>query len=505
VALQHPAIRLGAKARIPDIGAAMRVFCLLLAAWLMLGVRAHADEQLVERFDGHDSLTTADFTVPSGWEIRWHSSQVLSLGVIRLDHTVVAGMTGRNIGSLYLPQGGTFRIRVKGEDPIPWDVAVYALDKNATAGDETASDYYAPTPGPDFQPLVSKPETNAPPDTPPAPADVTPPAPPPLPTQLNVEQMRCMVVIKGDRTQGTGFFVKLGGDKLIVTTQQLISNNPNWKVFASNGNAVKVTKIEGATDRDVALLSVKDFGYRALEMADPGSVQPGDAALTGSSDGTLFPSTGVISFGPKRIEIDQLQALPGCPVVLAKSGRVVGMVAAAPQVNAADHFAEENFDERDAAAAGSMATFGLRVDNIASRETYDLVKLQAQTTFLDAFHQHSRTLDAYLNGAGNPTDLHLWRTDDKIKSANESFVQNVAGGDSGGRNDALHALLFELGLAAEADLEQAQLPSNFYGFPGLRAKEETAYRLGLKNQLDAYSNSFGAFNGVVMRNNNDYR
>jgi hypothetical protein len=476
----------------------MRVLCLLLAAALTLGAEARADEQQVERFDGHNSLTTADFTVPAGWEIRWRSDQVLSLGVIRLDNSVMAGTTGRNIGSLYLPEGGTFRIRVKGEDPIAWDVAVYALDRNPPAGQQAASDYYTPTQGPAFHPVATASGTNAPPT---APAPPSPPAPPALPTKLSAEQVGCLVMIKGDRRQGTGFFIKLGGEKLIATTQLLVAGNPNWKVFSSNGNAVQVTKIEGATDRDVALLSVKDFGYHALDLANPASVQSGDAVLTGSGDGTLFPATAVTAFGSKRIELDHLKALAGSPLVLAKSGQVVGIVATAPQVTVADHFTDQNFDQRNDAAADSMATFGLRLDDLAGRETYDLVKLQAQTTFLDTFHHFSRTLDAYLNGTGEPADLHLWRSDDQLKTANENFLQSAAGGDTGARRDALHALLFELGLAAANNLDQAQLPSNFYSFPGLRAKDETTYRLALKNQLDAYDNNLGALNGVVNRNN----
>jgi hypothetical protein len=480
----------------------MRIPCLMLAAWLALGLHARADEQLVQRFDGHNSLTTADFTVPDGWEIRWRSDQVLSLGVIRRDNTVVAGMTGRNVGSLYLPQGGSFRIRVKGEDPISWDVAVYALDKAGPSGDEAASDYYAPTPGPAFQPLVSVPDTNAPPAAPPAAAVApVPPAPPPIPTELTDDQLRCIVTIKGDRAQGTGFFVKLGGQKVIVTAQQLIANNPNWQVFASNGNSVQVTTIDGATDRDVALLGVKDFGYGTLPTGDLGVLRAGDAVLTGSTDGSLDSGAAVAAVGPQRIEIDELHAPPGSPVVLARTGQVVGVVSTAPQLTAVDSFTEQNFHERDLAVKHSRTTFGLRFDNLPGREAYDLRRLDTQTQFLDAFHQRSRTLDAYLNGTGRAADAHLWQSDDKIKAANANFLQSVTGGDSDERLDALHALLFELGLAADADLDQAQLSSNFYSFPARRAKDETAYRQALKNELDAYNANVSNLNGVVTRNN----
>ena len=476
----------------------MRLPCLLLAALLGSSVFAHADEQLVERFDGHASLTTADFTVPDGWEIRWRSNQVLSLGVIRRDNTVVAGTTGRNIGSLFLPQGGVFRIRVKGEDSIPWDVAVFALDKSAPR-DGTASDFYAPTDGPAFKPIASLPEGNAAPEAT-APATHVPLALPSIPTRLNAEQLHCLVAIKGDRAQGTGFFVKISGIKFIVTTQDLIADNPNWEILTAAGAVVKVTRIEGATDRNVVLLSVKDFGYDALDLADPGAIQAGDAVLTDSVDGTLPSLAGVTAIGPRRIEINFVHALQGCPVVLARSGQVVGMIATEPTIAEVDHFSDENFHYRSAAVEGSKTTFGLRLDNIPAREPYEPAKLQAQTQFLDSFHHHSRTLDAYLNGTGDADDARLWQSDDKIKSAHATFLQDSAGGDSGQRSDALRALLFELGLVADADLEQAEQPSNFYNYPRLRAKNEAAYREALKSELDAFSNNVSGMNGVIARN-----
>ena len=378
--------------------------------------------------------------MPDGWEIRWHSEQVLSLGVIRRDNTVIAGTTGHGVGSLYLPQGGTFRIRVKGNDPIPWDVAICVLDPNASP-DDADDHFYAPTSGPAFKPEVAT-DSGLPPASPDdttastgastndTAAPATPPAPPALPTQLSGDQVRALVQIKGDRAAGTGFFAKLGKDKFIVTTQQLIASNPNWKVSTLAGNPVEVTKIEGAKDRDVALLSVKDFDYPALDVGNADTIQAGDMVLTGSEDNPAIPSTDVISVSPQRIEIDGLTASPGSPVVLARTGQVVGVVTSAPELTGAANFARGNFDDRDQAAAGSVASYALRLDDIPARETYDPLRLQVQAQFLDAVHQHSRALDAYLNGGG-AADQRLWQGDDKIKTANDTLLQNSAGGDTG--------------------------------------------------------------------------
>jgi hypothetical protein len=494
---------LGSCAMIDDAFRTMRIFLFLIVASLATGGLLRANEQLIKRFDGHNSLTTADFTVPNGWEVRWRSEQVLSVGVIRLDNTVIAGASGRNVGSLYLPEGGTYRIRVKGEDPIPWDVAVLAVGTSgplATADD--AGDYYSPTTGPAYQP-------GPPPATPPVqvvtPTPVVSPAPPaeppPLPTQLTAGQLQAIVTIKGDRAQGAGFFMKTATGTTLVTVLQLISNNPNWQVTTSTGAVVKVTKIQGAMDRDVAMLGVKDFGYKTLDPGNPALLHPGDSVLTASGNGTPMPAGAVLNIGPRRLEIDRLRPVPGSPLVLASSGKVVGLVDVTPQMQATAGFADDDFDERDSSVTGSIAPFGQRVDNVPAWDTCDAAQLQLQALFLDNFHQRSRTLDAYLNGTGDERDAKLWKSDDKVKSANDTFVQDTAGGNPSERTEALHALLFELSVAADTDMDQIQQPANFYGFWRTRARDEIAYRQAIKAQIDAYGSDVTHFYSVASRNN----
>jgi hypothetical protein len=481
----------------------MRLLSLLVVAWLAAGAPGRADDEPIKRFDGHSSLTTADFTVPDGWEIRWRSDQVLSVGVIRLDNTVIAGTTGRNVGSLYLPQGGTYRIRVKGDDPIPWDVAVYAVSASSPPSTaDNASDYYSPTEGPVYKPAPAG--TAGAPSVPvvaPTPVVAPSPAPPALPAELSKQQLAAVVTIKGDHAQGAGFFMKTAGGTVLVTAQQLVSDNPNWQAFTSTGNPVQVTKIEAATDRDVVMLAVKDFGYTALEPGRPEMMKAGDSILTADANGQPLPAVTVTNIGPRRLDIDELRPVPGGPLVLASTGKVVGVVDVRPQVKSSANFQQENFDERDATVAGSVEPFGLRLDNVPVWETCDAARLQLQAQFLASFRQRTRSLDAYLNGTGDERDVKLWKSDDKMKSANDTFVQDTSGNDPNERTEALHALLFELGVVGDADFDQIQQPGNFYSFELLRAKDEIAYRQALKTQLDAYGSDATGFNTVASRNN----
>jgi hypothetical protein len=477
----------------------MRLCLFLIAGWLATGMGAQAGEQLVKQFDGHNSLTTADFQVPDGWEIRWHSDQVLSLGVIRLDNTVVAGSTGRTVGSIYLPQGGTYRIRVKGRDPIPWDVKVYALDPAAPPpNDDDEITFYEPSAGPAYKPLPKTPIPVVKPDA--TPAVALAPVPPPLPTQMNAAQCSAIVTVKGDRAQGAGFFMKTPTGTVVVTTLGLLSSNPNLEIDTATGTKVAFTQIQGATDRDLAMISVKDFGFPTLDSGNSAALQSGDSVLTTGTNGTPYPPEPVVSVEPQRIEINRLRALNGAPVVLAKTGKVIGVVSIAPPSLSTANFNDESFADREGALSGAAAAFALRLDNVPGWETYVWSKMQNQTVFLDNFHKQSRTLDSYLNG-DDEEGSKLWRSDEKLKSANDSFLQDTAGGDPSQRIGALHALLFELGVVADTDMDQIALPANFYSYELKRARDEIAYRKALKAQLDAYGSNVTRFNSVASRNN----
>jgi len=503
-------IRLGREGQIIDAGHPMRMLLLLLVLALGAPVLLRADDPAldvtdvpsdaspsasgdpIKRFDGHMTLTTADFTVPDGWELRWRSDQLLTIGVIRRDNTVVAGTSGRSVGSLFIPQGGNYRLRVKGTQDVPWDVAVYAI-KTAPPDDTS----YLPTIGPVFKPIAETPTLVAPPP-PPKPS---PPVAAPLPRELTAEQKQSIVTIRGDRARGAGFFMKHGADTVLVTTQQLIANNPNWQAIAANGSTVQVTKILGASDRDVAMLSVKDFGYPALPEGDPMKLRPGDTLLTAGAGGLSLPPIYVDSLDQRRIVINELRPVEGSPLVLSSSGRVVGLIAIGPQALSGDDFNDETFNERDAEAFGSIAPYGERLDNVQAWEACDASQLQVEAQFLSDFHQRSRDLDAYLNGVGQDESRRLWKADDKIKSANDTFLQDTAGGDPEQRVSSLHSLLFELGVLSDTDMDQIQQPSNFYSYQRSLAQNEIAYRKALKGEIDQLSIDTTRFDAVVKANN----
>lgn len=496
----------------------MRVLFLLSLFWLGAIPAAWADEQMVERFDGHNSLTTADFNVPDHWEIRWQSAQALSVGIIRLDNSVVAGASGMNSGSLYIPRGGTYRIRVVGGDPIPWDITVFSLGPiAATTADATnntgSSSFYVPTPGPeeaDSTNAASGPTAAAPPASETNSPPVAPPPPPPVATQLTTEQERAIVTVKGDRAQGAGFLLKTPTGLVVITNLSLISDNPRLDLITEAGSEMKMTSVQGAPDRDLVMIGVVDDAYAKLEAATDlaSAVQAGDTVLTSTDGSAVTPpprTAQVITLTPQRIDLDGFpnHGDNGGPILEAKSGQVIAVVASAPRLQSTTDLDKMPFPNRETMATNSTSYFGLRLDTVTNWETYDWKRLAIETEFLDEFHQRSRCLDSYLNGRNNDNRPigKLWQSDDKIKTANDNFLQASAGGDSEQRMDSLRSLIFELSDVAGTDLDQIQQPSNFYTYDQQRARDEIAYRQGLKNELDYFSNNVNRFNGVARRNN----
>jgi hypothetical protein len=395
-----------------------------------------------------------------------------------------------------VPQGGAYRLRVKTTNPVPWDVSIYAIE---TAPTDEAS--YMPTVGPAFKPV----KDTAPPLAPaPAPVVATPKAAPPvaapLPVELSPEQKQSIVTIKGDRVQGSGFFMKHDGDTVLVTTQHLIANNPNWHAISANGAPVQVTRIQGAADRDLALLSVKDFGYPTLPEGDPMKLQPGDKLLAVSRTGVPL-TAAVTSVDDQHIVVDALQPFEGSPVVLASNGHVMGLIGVGPRLLRSENFTPDNFTARDNAVLASIGPFVERLDDVSSWDTCQAAQLQAEAEFISTFRHHSRELDAYLNGAGEPRNRSLWRGDDKIAADNASFIGDTPDGNAGQRTQSLHALLFELGVVCDSDLDQMQLPSNFYSYQRSQAQEEVAYRQALKGEIDQFNSDTVRFDPIVRHNN----
>jgi S1-C subfamily serine protease len=346
--------------------------------------------------------------------------------------------------------------------------------------------------------------------SPPAPVFSNRSQPGAISSALTEDQARAVVLIQGDNAEGTGFMIKTPGGPAVVTNLHVIANNPNLKITTNTGALVTVLSEKGASDRDLALLAIKDANYSYLEMAPDISqiVQPGDEVITpGNSEGgeVMLNTAGkVLGIGPERIEFDNpiYHGNSGGPVFHVKSGKVLGVVTEATKVDVSDELDKASFASRNSAISGSMRYFGLRLDTVSAWVPVDSQRFQVESAFLDQFDKRSRCLDCYINAPDdNKPEDTLWQDDPKIVKANNDCFDQRSGADTSQQMDAITVLWSEISDIADTDMDAIQNPSNFYSFDQQRAKDEIAYRKALKTELNEINNNVSRLGGLPRSNN----
>ena len=338
---------------------------------------------------------------------------------------------------------------------------------------------------------------------------------------LTEDQARAVVLIKGDKAQGTGFLVRMPDGPVVMTNIHVISDNPNLKITTNSGTEITVLSYKSATDRDLAMLAIKDDHYSYLSLATDvsGTVQSGDQVITpGNSEGggvILNTSGKVLGVGPDRVEFDNpvYHGNSGGPVFHLKSGKVIGIVTEAVKVDISNDLDKASFASRNSAIHGSMRYFGLRLDTVPKWEPCEAKLLQNQTAFLDQFDQRSRCLDSYLNAPvadkksqkkkpenKGDNDYLLYLTDPQIVQANNNYFDLANGADTAQQIDALRQLVAELASLAGTDMDAIQSPANFYAFEELRAKDEIAYRQALQKELTGIANDVSRLGSLPRTN-----
>jgi len=477
--------------------------------WLVAGL-CRAEEKVVQTFSGSDpKTTTAPFTVHDSWELRWGPQPAyMTVTVIAPDGSVVAGVSGLQPGSLYLPKGGTYALVVHryveksapNAPSAPWEIDVVDGVPPEKAAVPGLSANYAPP-----AELVA---TNAAPVVAVAPASTNAAASMPTFTSagnLTEEQAHAVVVIKGDVAEGTGFLVHGPEGPAVITNLHVLSANPNVKIFTTTGQQITTTGLKGASDRDLAMISIQDNHYSYLDLATdiPGTVQNGDEVITpGNSEGgevVLDTKGSVLGVGPERIEISNpiYHGNSGGPVFHTKSGRVIAVVTQAVKVRADNAIDKASFANKNSAIAGTIRYFGLRIDTVPKWETYDWAQFLGQTAFINNFHDVSRCLDSFMNGAhyeqahvasadefGPPNALYYTKNA-KLVAAHDNFHRLTADADQSQKLDAGREIIMDLQGVASTDLATMQNANNFYAYEAVRARQEVQYREALAKEIES--------------------
>ena len=492
-----------------EINQTVRTAILSFFVALLAGL-SHAQEKVVQTFDGTTEITTPSFPAQDKWEVRWDCPDVISVTVLSADNTIVSGASGSLQGSLYLPKGGNFHLQItRGtkSDTSPWHVSVAELGSDPHSSDTNVATNYVPP-----QPTAAPESTNAttaPVAASPIVATPTTPSPPSPAVELTEDQAHAVVVVKGDVAEGTGFLVKTPDGPAVVTNLHVISANPNVRILTTTGAQIKTLSLKGASDRDLAMYMIQDDHYTYLDLATDikDTVIAGDAVITpGNSEGgevVLNTKGKVLGIGPDRIEFDNpiYHGNSGGPVFHTKSGKVLAVVTQALKVNVSNDLDKTSFANANSAIVGSMRYFGLRLDTVPQWEVYDWNRFQDETTFLKNFHEDSRCLDSFMNGAsyeknhiasddpetGHPNAQYFLHNE-KLQAARENYRKVASSADNSERLDAGRELLLDLQSVADKDMEAIQAPGNFYSFDQIRAKQEIAYRKALRAEIETVGN-----------------
>ncbi|MEJ0000286.1 MAG: hypothetical protein WDO13_14640 [Verrucomicrobiota bacterium] len=523
-----------------------------LAALALGAPPAARGQTVVQEFSGSGAATTATFTVKDRWEVRWNAREVVSVAAMTPDGVLVAGAAGVLRGSLFVPAGGTYYLRVTDGTTAPPSspsTNTPAADAPATNAPPAAQTNAAsltnaaPPTSPPSSPnpaafLIDDDKAAAPavawhvqvvqltagaaaesltvytpyfavPDAALVPATPPPALPPP---QMSPEQLRALVTIKGDRAGGNGFLVKSPDGPAVVTHLHLLAANPNLQVFSAAGTALKVLSIKAAADRDLALLAVRDDHLSCLPLptADAAAV-PGDDVILpviGQADGPPSRPAKVIADDADRIdfaaEVDP--ASVGLPVIRATGGEALGIVTAEKRVDLTEGIARAWPGNPAPGSARIIPFYGLRLAGVSGWEALDWDRYQRETSVLHDFHETTRSLDSFLNGRrrrhgtadpDGPPDNHDFTANAAIVAASQNYHKTVAGADRMESLDAARELLFDLVSVAGADLAPLQDAGAFSPCNQAQVREELAYRRALRAELDALSDNIPRLDGIA--------
>ena len=498
---------------------------------ILAGLFPARAQNVVQEYRGKGSTTTGFFTVKNGWEVRWNALRVVSVAVMASDGTIVAGGAGVLRGSLFVPMGGQYYLKITdGDVPAP----EHAPQDQPVITNGTNSAPFAPT-----APLTTAPAIAAPPEmswhlqvielgatadqaltvftpyfVPPYSAVAPTPPPPPIPKLTN-EQTQALVLITGDKATGNGFLFKTAENCFVVTNLHLLANNPNIKITTTSGAAVTVLSLKGAVDRDLAMFTIQDnhYSYLAVPKNIANTAQLGDAdiiPLPGSGGEVMLGPPGkLVGIGSRRIDFDNDldRESIGSPVIHAKSGTVLAVVTPEIKVNLSPGLLAAWPGNPTPGTNDLIPYFGLRFDNVPAWETYNLAQFESETSFLQQFHDTTRALDSYVNGRlrdHDPAmgvrvepDTRFFMKNAKIRGAHENFRQLANDADMSQQLDASRELLSSLETLADTDMATLTSMSSPYSYDQNRIREELAYRTVIKKQLADFESNIIELNNIA--------
>jgi len=183
---------------------------------------------------------------------------------------------------------------------------------------------------------------------------------------LTAEQVKALVIVKGDYSAGTGFVAKMHGQFFIITNQHVLSGNKKFSMTSMDGTPYPTTgAMYGAKDYDVAMVQIPESAakyYLEIEDDDQNHTKADEfVTVPGNADGTGVPVQihgRLVGIGPDKVEVTAMfiHGNSGSPIIYRPTGKVIG-IATEVRITSMDEL-------KTAAHADSHHWLGYRLDNI---------------------------------------------------------------------------------------------------------------------------------------------
>lgn len=255
------------------------------------------------------------------------------------------------------------------------------------------------------------------------------------------EALESLLIIEGMGSVGTGFLTDIKGRIFAVTNLHVISGfgdpqNPNVSIKTVQNEKLKIEKVFGANDHDIALIQFTDsdtFRDRALKFE--GNIQTfvesGDEIqVPGNSKGggvVLWTPGEIKGIGATEIEhtAPTYSGNSGSPIIHVKTKSVVGVHTYAMPNPVRDQLESLLRENPDSAISGKTRHFAFRLDTPKSWYEIDLREFQKQSAQLQKWRYESELAIGFiLSFIGQEVEVN-WRSDHRLRSFEQGFVEQA--------------------------------------------------------------------------------
>jgi len=255
------------------------------------------------------------------------------------------------------------------------------------------------------------------------------------------EALESLLIIEGMESMGTGFLTVVNDKVFAVSNLHVISDfgdpkNPNVSIKTVKNEKLKIERVFGANDHDIALIQFSDSdSYRDRALEFKGSihslVKTGDKVqIPGNSKGrgTILWTPGEIKgVGATKIEhtAPTYSGNSGSPVIHVATNSVIGVHTYAAYDPILSPFDEASRENSDSAIEDDFRHFAYRLDTPKSWYQIDLRDFQKQSEQLQEWESERNLAIGFIQSFLGFESEHAWRNEKRLRKIEIRFIEGL--------------------------------------------------------------------------------